>query len=287
MTLQGIKDELTYLVEGGADLHAALKRITELKQEFVKEDKQEESKRLWCYEEILKIHILWEEIFTLIKKEKKHYDAWCKLEQCEISLSFLNKHYSYEKNEFQLKFIEKCVNNLQAIYPYRVFISTEILEEEMHCSICNAIVSIKRSCGHKLGEIYNGELCHRVVTKGKILGMAVVENPAHKYAVMFISDPETGETKDHYNYEAIDFLFNLIESPYDYWDLEIHQDVLSHEEFNGYDVERICPCGASEKYKDCCLQREGVTTYHYQFVLANAPNGGGPSEIKRISTTKK
>lgn len=286
MTLQDVKDELTLLLSGKIDLNDALQRIIEIKQEFVKKNKQEEAKRLWCYEKVIEIHISWNKIFWLLKEEKKYYDAWCELERCEIDLINLAKHYSYENNQFGLNDIERRIKDLQTIYPYRFFMSTEILEEETRCSICDSIVSIKKSCGHKLGEIYNGEMCYRVVSKCKLLGVALVENPVHKYAVLFTVDPDTNEQKDHYNYYPIDYLFTLIESPYDYWKLEVRQELIPHEEYSHYDKEAMCPCGEMEKYKDCCLLTEGVVVYHYQFILANAPNNGIPSEVTFTNTVK-
>jgi hypothetical protein len=64
------------------------------------------------------------------------------------------------------------------------------------CSVCDKDVSIRNPCGHFVGEIYNGEMCFRIVTEVKVLGMSLVENPGNKFYVMFIQDEKTGKQTD-------------------------------------------------------------------------------------------
>jgi hypothetical protein len=125
-----------------------------IKKEYVKNDKQDEAKQIWIYQTIIEIHKLYLNAFNLLRN-KKYYEGWCQLERIEITISSLKKHFQYDKKEYSLWHIEKTVRNLQVIFPYRLFASSEILKKKKKCSICGKEISIRNSCGHIVGEIYN------------------------------------------------------------------------------------------------------------------------------------
>lgn len=225
-----IADKLNNIHFQNISLEDFDKQIQALKLGFVKKCNQEQAKLLWVYQTIIEIHKLYVNAFNLIKS-KSYYQAWCKLERIEITLHILKKHFTYDKKQFFLWYIEKSVKNLQVLYPYKLFASTEILTKKKKCSICNKEISIRNSCGHIVGEIYNGEMCYHIVTGSELLGISVVENPENKYCVLFLKDKESGEQIDQYNYDAIDYLFEQISTPYELWDLEVSQRVSKKEEY--------------------------------------------------------
>lgn len=246
--------------------------LQKVKEEFVKQGNQDEAKQIWIYQTIIGIHILYKGAFDFLKN-KEHYKGWCELEQTEIELGFLKKHFQYDKESFYLFRIEKAVKNLQVIFPYRLFSSSEIVIEEENCSVCNQKTSIRKPCGHIVGEIYNGEMCHRIVTKiGAVLGVALVPNPENKFAVLFLTDEKTGEQIDQYNYEAIDSLFNCIENPYEYWDLKVTQRTITKENYDNIGRNDSCACGSGKKFKKCCGLNIGKKYPHYEFIVHNPTN---------------
>lgn len=256
--------------------------LQKVKEEFVKQNNQESAKQIWIYQTIIDIHISYRKAFSLLK-DKKHYDGWCELERTEIELGFLKKHFQYDKECFYLFHIEKAVKNLQVIFPYRLFSSSEILIEEAECSVCNQRISIRKPCGHIVGEIYNGEMCHRIVTKiGDIFGIALVSNPENKFAVLFLTDEKTGERIDQYNYQAVNYLFGFIENPYEQWDLEVTQRVISEKEYGNISRNDDCPCGSGKKIKKCCLETIGKKYAHFEFIVKNPNN-----ETKFFNSTLK
>jgi len=262
------------------DFDELITAIKEYKAESVKTGNQEEAKRFWVFEQIVEIHKLYSNAFYLLK-EKKYYEGWCQLERVEITFSFLKKHFSFENNQYNLFFIEKAVRNLQVIFPYRLFSSVELLKKEMKCSICDRKISVRNPCGHIVGEIYNGEQCCRIVTECDVLGIALVENPVNKFSVPFTVDPETNEQVDHYNYDTIDYIIELVQSPYEPWDLEIHKVLFPHSYYSQFAQEDFCPCGSGEKYKDCCILKAGVEGLHYEFIVKE------PTAKRFISNTVK
>jgi len=239
-----------------------------IKKEYVKNDKQEEAKQIWIYQTIIEIHKLYLNAFNLLRN-KKYYEGWCQLERVEITISSLKKHFQYDKEEYSLWHIEKTVRNLQVIFPYRLFASSEILKKKKKCSICGKEISIRNSCGHIVGEIYNGEMCHRIVTEAEVLGISLVENPGNKYSVMFLKDEQTDEQIDQYNYDTVDYLFKHISEPYENWDLEVSQRTIKKEDYGNVGRNEKCPCGSGKKFKKCCGLNIGKKYPHYEFVVRN------------------
>jgi hypothetical protein len=235
---------------------------------FVAEGKQDEAKLFWINQTILEIHKLYRNAFELVKN-KSYYQAWCQLERIEITIHSLKKHFTYNKEQYFLWHIEKCVKNLQILYPYRLFASSEILKKKKICSVCDKEISIRNFCGHIVGEIYNGEMCHRIVTECEILGISIVENPGNKFSVMFLKDEKTNEQIDQYNYDTLDYLFEMINSPYEIWDLEISQKESKIVDYKNVGRNDPCTCNSGKKFKRCCLLKIGEKYPHYEFILTN------------------
>lgn len=261
--------------------------LTELYQEFQKEkeqfvraNKQNEAKEVWVCQTIIEVHKIYRNAFVLLKG-KSYYKGWCQLERIEITLSGLKRHFKYKKNEFFLWHIEKSVTNLQVIFPYRFFASSEILKKKKECSICNREISIRNSCGHIIGEIYNGEMCHRIVTEAEVLGISLVENPGNKYSVMFLTDEKTGKQIDQYNYQTIDYLFAHINSPYETWDIEVSEREIKKADYGNVGRNDKCPCNSEKKFKKCCGLKIGEKYPHYEFIVTN------PTDLTLLTNTLK
>lgn len=241
------------------------------KAERVKNSDQIGAKQIWIYETIHEIQRFYLNAFNLLKI-KNYYDAWCQLERIEITFSFLKKHFAFDKVQYHLWSIERAVKNLQVIYPYRIFLSSEILKKRETCSVCNKEASIRNPCGHVVGDIYNGEMCYRTVTEAEILGASIVENPGNKYSVAFIRSERTNETIDQYNYATLDYLFQLIESPDESWDLEVSQREVTKADYGNANRNDPCPCNSGKKFKHCCIGRIGEKYPHYEFLVKNPNN---------------
>jgi hypothetical protein len=251
------------------------------KLQLVKEDRQDEAKQIWIFQTIISIHKGYVKAINLMRS-KEYYPAWCQLEKVEKILPRLKKHFNYSDNEFHLQFVERSIRTLQVIYPYRLFGSAEILKKKKKCSVCDAEISIRNFCGHEVGEIYDGEMCYREVTEAEILGLALVENPGNKYSVMFITNEETGEQTDHYNYEPIDYLMNHMKSAYEFWDIEISKREIKRENFGNIELTDLCTCGSDMIFEKCCQKKIGQRYTHFVFLLEE------PSEdTLYTSTTKK
>lgn len=266
MTLSQIQNELSSLGRDNFPFQDLIDKIEIEKKIFVTNKLEAEATQCWVFQTILEIHLAYNQAYSLIRVGD-YYQAWCKLERAEITLKGLKRHFNYSSDIYLLKFIEKAVKNLQAIYPYRIFSSIELIELEKKCNICEQVLTIRNPCGHRVGEIYGGEQCIRIVTKSKVVGIALVENPVNKYAVMFTKDPKTDEQVDQYDYSSIAYLFKLINSPYEYWNLEIRNKLIPHSQFRSFSRNDRCPCGSGIKYKKCCGLLDGVKVEHHEFLV--------------------
>lgn len=247
-----------------------LKDLKKIKKIAVKQNDQKMAKELWCFEQILHVQNKYIDAYNLLKT-KRYYDAWNSLERFEIGYSSLLKHFSDHDNEYWLEFMNKHVIQYQSIFPYNMFMSPEYLKMEVKCSICNQVINIRNPCGHKKGEIYGGEMCTHLITKGEFIGTSLVFSPGQKYSVVFKNDPKTGQTIDHYNYSSVKFVIDRLQSPFHNWDLQWKKIRQPHSKFAHMKKDEECPCESGKKYKDCCLLESGVLRPHCQIIFSVAP----------------
>ncbi|EJL29091.1 YecA family protein [Brevibacillus sp. BC25] len=249
--------------------------LKELKRQAVGIDDQAGAKEIWCIEQVYKILGHYISAFKCLKI-KKHFDAWNQFDRADIELSFLKKHFDYSNNKYNLLFIETNIVKFQKLFPYQYFSSRESLIKSEKCSICGQKVTLRRSCDHKVGEIYNGEQCCRNVEDVEFLGIAIVENPFDKYGVLFPQGME-------YNYRILDSLMEHLKSPYEKWDLEITKEL--KDEYKGVGRNQKCPCNSGEKYKKCCY-RSGKDRYDHNRITFLEKNKNFQKPIERVHTWK-
>ncbi len=239
-----------------------------LKTEAVAHDDQQTAKLIWCYETILAIQRKYLSAFRNMKGEL-WYDAWTSLERVEIELRFLSRHFDWSKDDrFKLAFIEKHAMQFQKIYPYAMFFSPAYLYLEKKCSICDSVVSLRNSCAHKKGEIYNGEMCAHVITQCEILEISLVPNPTQKYSVLFLAGSKNGEHIDQYDYSILKYALNALREPFDAWDVRLTKIRHPHKLFLHVSYDDKCPCESGKTYRNCCLRKKGVLRPHANFYSA-------------------
>lgn len=100
--------------------------LTKLKELAVKNKEDIRSKKIWCIEQIFDIQYMYIEFFNLLK-EGKYYPAWNFMEKLEIVYGLLLRHFDDNYNKYYLKSIIQYTNQFQAIYPYKLFTSPEII----------------------------------------------------------------------------------------------------------------------------------------------------------------
>lgn len=247
-------------------LETSLKR---LKEKALENNDQNQAKYIWCLERILEVQDKYIKAYFELKSGA-FYRAWCTFEEADLAIHFLNPHLDDHQNKYKINFISEHINRYQKIFPYKIFMSTEIIDHEISCTICNKKISIRNSCGHIIGEIYNGEMCARRIDKADFLGIALVESPMHKYSVPFMVK-EGNSGKDHYNYCVVKYLVDRLSSPFDEWDFSLEKERHPHSRYKKTGRNKPCPCKSGLKYKKCCLRESGILRPHYQFIFSVPP----------------
>ena len=239
--------------------------LDKLRQDVVKIDDQETAKLIWCYEKITEIQINYLNSYYFLKR-KQYYEAWCELEKSEKRIQYLSDHFQIneEIDLFSITFIKQQVKRFQELYPNYIFTSYQLAIETTVCSICGRENSIRDHCGHTLGEIYDGRRCVRYIKKCEPLHYALVPNPKWKYRVLFDTD-DKGKKKDNYNYSILEYLIEILPSPYVEWNYVWSVKINPHSKFKNYLEDDECPCGSGNIYKDCCLKKDGVPRKHIDF----------------------
>lgn len=196
-------------------------------------------------------------------KGREFFEAWCTLERAEIVLVALQRNAELAVDDFRVAELLALVVRWQSTYPYSVFASPEFHIKSEICSICRCKISPRVSCGHRVGKIYNGRECHRIVQGMQLLGVAIVNAPVQKYSVLhpWKDDPDS--------HVLVGYVSSLLRGPFDFWGLEW---TYRWENFpNAIVGDDICPCMSGYTFDLCCAQRQGIRRKHVQVALAHSP----------------
>ena len=252
---------LKHILDKDFDFDATIKEVDELRLAYRKQGDEENANAAWAVRTTLQIHRDFRKAHSLLK-EKQYYEAWCLMENIEIGVDNLLRNCPGTLNA--VKYISLMVKQLQSLYPYKVFMSTEIMIKERTCSICGQKRVIRHHCEHYAGYVYNGEMCKDIVKAAALEGISLVFDPEHKYAVAFLSD-KNGR-KDQYNYMLLEEVMRFWKNPFMTWHYTSKHIYKSPDEFPGLTDETACPCGSGKKYGDCCKNDpEGVKHVVYSF----------------------
>lgn len=227
-----------------------------IKNHAVFESDQLTAKTSWCFETIGEIQdkFLSSYIHFL---NGEYYKGWCKLEECEILIKFLDRHFLDTNDEFGIEHIRVHVKNFQDIFPYKKFLSPSYILK-FHCSVCNKLMTPRSKCQHDLGEIYDGVMCSKIPEVIKINEISIVENPVQKSSVVF----PNGE--DNYDYYAVKYVVNKLNSPWQPWKYKKSKKLI--KKYTNIGRNELCPCGSGIKFKKCCISKK-IEIDHYDLII--------------------
>ena len=228
-----------------------LHMLSEQKAEAVASGDQMTAKAVWCLEAIARIQDHFVSAFLRLMAGE-FQDAWNLLERCEIEIGFLDRHFTEAGNEFGVEHARIHTKQLQELYPLSVAVSPALLHKEVRCSICDSKLTLRNRCKHVHGEIYDGEMCGRVITETELLHIALVTNPVQKFSYIFPQD------SDDRPFRPIKDLVIKIGSPWRRWGFYKEERRQFHPAFKGIGRNDWCPCKSRVKYKRCCLGKETV-----------------------------
>jgi tetratricopeptide (TPR) repeat protein len=224
--LDEVIDDISRVAENRYDENKIMRVLITLKEEALKYQQEELAAHIWCLQQAVAVHSSYLAAFLLLKQHL-FYDAWCELENAEKGLWSIKPPKEYLPDSWEdfwalgkYDFIEKNVAKWQELFPYKLFFSAGMAYRE-RCSICNREINPRNRCGHSDGKIYGGEMRARVIYEIRYNHVALVTDPANKFAVAFLVDPKTGEKIDPYDYSLISGLACALDNPFQECDLSI------------------------------------------------------------------
>lgn len=235
--------------------------LADIKKAAVARDDQDEAKEVWRLESALAAQEHYLAAYRYLKNDE-FYKAWRELARVEVVTLSLERHLDLGDDPYRVSTIKNLTLQYQEIYPYTVFFSVELVEKAKECSICHRPVSLRNPCGHRVGEIYDGEMSVRIVTDMELISVSCVQHPMMKETVPFLEDG------DHYDYSMVRALVEKLEAPLQSWSFETVEHRVKP---GGVGRNDPCPCGSGKKFKKCCLPEGGVVAYQYQFQLDRPP----------------
>lgn len=236
---------------------------TTLKREAVQAGDQVTAKAIWCMETIGRIQDHFVSAFANMKSSN-YKKAWDQLERCEIEIKFLDDHFTDDDGDFGIEHCRVHTSQFQELYQLKLGVSPGILCKEIRCSICNSRLTLRSGCSHKIGEIYDGEYCGRTVVDFDILHVALVENPAQRFSVIF---PEEDLER---RFSLVNYVCRGLRSPWHSWSYKKEERRQHHPAFRRLGPNDLCACGSKVKYKRCCLNKDTVLP-HFQFLFEYRP----------------
>lgn len=242
MTIEDIKFILKNNLEHFDD--DLFKDLNNYKKNAISENNEERANELWLLEHIFIVKKLYISAYNDLF-ENKYRDSWEKLEGIEICLNQIAANFNDEVfAQYNLNLIRNNVYAFQKLFPYFMFASRESVILEEKCSICGKKITLRNTCNHKVGKLYMGEMCYRIIERLDLKAIALVTNPFDKYAVLTPADKE-------YNYYALEELKRNILGPYE--KIDVIETMILKPQYKGVGRNEKCPCGSGLKYKKCCL----------------------------------
>ena len=126
-------------------------------------------------------------MWILLKQEEAD-EAWDQLIAAQIAcMAAARAHDGFGGASSQLWQRLERLEHL--VFPPQAFMSSGLILEEVHCSICEADYG---DCSHIRGQPYMGQFCQVVITKAKIDHVSLVDSPKDKRARVYFVEVEGG-----------------------------------------------------------------------------------------------
>jgi hypothetical protein len=249
---------------------SVLDALKQIKADAVAAGDQAVAGAAWCYEQIAKVQDEYLRAWQLMR-EDRFYGAWGALEQAELALHFLARHFDDATDLYGLAFLRTHIPHWQSLFPYKVFISPGFTKRSVSCSVCGARLTPRRGCGHRLGHLYDGEMCFHRVAEVHMIEISLVTRPVQKYSVAFPKDSK-------FNYAAVHYVVSGLLSPWHRWEPHWTTRQWPDPMYVGVGRNAPCPCGSGKKFKKCHLSDSTYEAPHVEIRFSDGKAAGLPAE---------
>lgn len=242
--------------EANGYLQECLLIIGSLKEKAIQNEDESNANALFVVNSYIKLIQKYTKYWVLLRSEK-YRESWGALQDCLDHLRVVSRFTNWTE-KFHLDFLWMQLKELEKLYPFKVFSSIEMMIEKEKCSVCGK-PSTDLDCVHIRGELYNGELAHSIVEKGKLLAVALVKNPMDKRCVVEVSGDNRSEEE---KFKLLHFFNSQVKVPLQAFGIVETTRDRSINEFKDVGRNERCPCGSTKKFKNCCINKNSITTPH-------------------------
>ena len=197
-------------------------------------------------------------------KSKDYKGSWDKLQDCFDIIKYVGK-FTDEENRYELPSLYDLLLKYEALYPYKLFCSSEYVIQKATCSICGKSV-LGLDCPHIKGELYWGEpAVHNIEEIKYFQGVALVAHPEDKRCIMQVAD------KNITDEERFKTLNNFIELKLPFlqmFSVNSKTETRKDPKYKNVGRNDLCPCGSGKKFKNCCISK----LYYAHIIYTVTPN---------------
>jgi len=193
-------------------------------------------------------------------------NSWDTLQDVLDLLRLINRLTEFNKT-LLFKFLEKQLQAIEILYPYKVFASIEVIFGKVKCSICGKDI-YGFGCPHISGELYRGEMAYGIVEEIKeLLSVSLVENPSNKRC-------KVGAVEGNpLNFKGVKYLSELISNkkfnPLKISHTEEKTKKIRKSSFPKTGRNEVCICGSGKKFKQCCINKVFINKSHVDIIVSN------------------
>ncbi|WP_224245569.1 SEC-C metal-binding domain-containing protein [Hyalangium gracile] len=259
-----------YRAHGGTLSATGRAHLTAAKASAVATGDQHLAAAAWILETIATAQTAYVEAVEQCRQDH-YYDAWVAFERAEIQLSFLAYHFDDAADRYGVAFMLEHIPRFQSLFPYTAFFSPGFIKKKVLCSICGHHVTPRKTCGHRVFDLYDGEMCGRRIAESVIMEISFVKTPVQKYSVLFTTTP--------YNYGKVHYVVSRLASAWDGWHVRTETRRFTNEKYLQPPFARCapnapCPCGSLKKFKKCCAGKKTHEALHCIVIFDVEPPPG-------------
>jgi hypothetical protein len=259
-----------YQTRHGPILPELAGELAQIKADAVAANDQAVAGAAWCFERIAETHDQYLNAWQMMS-EDRFYGAWCALERVEIGLHFLARHFDDSQDNYGLTFLRTHVPRWQSLFPSKLFLSPGFTKQSVRCTICDSKLTPRRLCEHRLGHLYDGEMCMHRVDKAHFIEISLVPNPVQKYSVAFPKGLP-------YNYVAVHYVASGLRSPWHRWQPYRSTRRQPDPKYASTGRNDLCPCGSNRKFKKCHASDPSYDMPHIEIKFLDGMRAGLPAE---------
>lgn len=193
--------------------------------------------------------------------EKKYKNSWNSLQDTIDDLLLVSRWCS-NRCHFKLDTLNIHFKELEKLYPYKLFASSEMVITKTKCSICGKD-GLDIDCTHIPGNLYWGEMASTIIKEFTFKAVALVKHPLDKRCIMEIQDDNR---TDEEKFKLLDYFISNVSNPLMLFKLNEQKRFYKKKVEKKLGRNDRCYCGSGLKYKYCCGKEEYVEGIHFVIV---------------------